>query len=142
MKCTFKNLFENLSGILFGIVLVVLSREVHADESGQLEMDKLWTVGAVPGPVAGVNDRGDPADMGLFFSTQNEGLAAVVRELDALAELVEIVSRLPMERGEFVIAFPLIQADLAALRAGLVEAIRKPTTAARVYPPLSTEYLQ
>lgn len=77
-----------------------------------------------------------------YFSTQTEGLAAVVRDLDWLSDLVGIVSRMPHEPGEYVVDFSLIQADLAAMRAGLIEAIRKPTTAPRVYPPLSADYVR
>lgn len=83
-----------------------------------------------------------PATAGVYFDSQVEGLAAVVRELDAVTELVEIVSRLPQERGEFTISFSRIHADLAAMRAGLVEAIRKPTTAPRTWGSLGADYVQ
>ena len=81
-----------------------------------------------------------PALAPAVFTSQTEGLAAVVRELDAVAELVEIVSRLPHPPGEFTVSFGRIHADLAAMRFGLVEAIRRPAAGPR--DPLSADYAE
>lgn len=73
---------------------------------------------------------------------QAEGLATVIRELDAVARLVDRVGRLPAAPGEFRVNFVRIQADLAAVRAGLVEAVLRPHAAPRAYPPLHRDYLE
>ena len=73
---------------------------------------------------------------------QAEGLATVIRELDAVARLVDRVGRLPAGPGEFRVNFVRIQADLAAVRAGLVEAVLRPHAAPRAYPPLHRDYLE
>lgn len=71
---------------------------------------------------------------------QAEGLATVIQELDAVARLVDLVSRMPAGPGEVTVSFTRIQADLAAVRAGLVEAVLRPRTAPRDWPALEADY--
>ncbi len=71
---------------------------------------------------------------------QSEGLALVIRELDAVARLVDRVRQMPPDPGRHVIRFTRIQADLQAVRSGLVEAILQPHTRPRNYPALHGQY--
>ncbi len=73
---------------------------------------------------------------------QADGLATVIQELDHMARLVDIVSRLPAEPGEYRVNYGRIQADIAAVRAGLVEALLQPHTAPRDFPPIHRDYLE
>jgi len=71
---------------------------------------------------------------------QSEGLALVVREIDAVARLVDHVSRMPHDPGRYTVNFTRIQADLHAIRSGLVEAILQPHASPREYPRLRGQY--
>jgi len=71
---------------------------------------------------------------------QLDGLATVIQEVDAVIRLVDLVSRMPAQRGEVQVNYTRIQADLAAVRAGLVEAVLQPRTAPREWPPLNGDY--
>lgn len=73
---------------------------------------------------------------------QGDGLATLIRELDHIARLVDTVSRMPAEPGEFRVNYVRIQADIAAVRAGLVEALLKPHAAPRDFPPIQRDYLE
>lgn len=65
---------------------------------------------------------------------QLEGLVAVVQEVDALMRLVDLVAQMPAQPGEVSVNFRRIQADLSAVRAGLLEAVLQPRTAPRDLP--------
>ena len=69
-------------------------------------------------------------------------MATLVQELDHFARLVDTVSRMPAEPGEFRINYGRIQADIAAIRAGLIEALLQPHTAPRDFPPINRDYLE
>ncbi len=71
---------------------------------------------------------------------QLEGLVTVIQEVDAVIRLVDIVSRKPAEHTELRVNFRRIQADLATVRAGLVEAVLQPRTAPREWPELNADY--
>ena len=71
---------------------------------------------------------------------QSGGLALVVREIDAVARLVDHVSRMPHDPGRYSVNFTRIQADLHAIRSGLVEAILQPHVGPREYPRLHGQY--
>ncbi len=73
---------------------------------------------------------------------QGDGLATLIRELDHIARLVDTVSRMPEEPGEFRVNYVRIQADLAAVRSGLVEALLQPHAAPRDFPPIQRDYLE
>ena len=73
---------------------------------------------------------------------QGDGLATLIRELDHIARLVDTISRMPAEPGEFRVNYVRIQADLAAVRAGLVEALLQPHAAPRDFPPIQRDYLE
>lgn len=73
---------------------------------------------------------------------QADGLAILIQELDHVARLVDRVSRMPPEPGEFRVNYIRIQADLGAVRAGLVEAFLQPHAAPRDYPPIQRDYLE
>lgn len=73
---------------------------------------------------------------------QGDGMATLIQELDHFARLVDTVSRLPAEPGEYRVNFIRIQADIAAVRAGLVEALLQPHTAPRDYPPINSDYIE
>lgn len=73
---------------------------------------------------------------------QGDGMATLIQELDHFARLVDTVSRLPAEPGEYRVNFIRIQADIAAVRAGLVEALLQPHTAPRDYPPINRDYIE
>ena len=73
---------------------------------------------------------------------QADGMATLVQEIDHFSRLVDTVSRLPSEPGEFRINFVRIQADVAAIRAGLVEALLQPHAAPRQYPPIQRDYIE
>lgn len=73
---------------------------------------------------------------------QGDGMATLIQELDHFARLVDTVSRLPAEPGENRVNFIRIQADIAAVRAGLVEALLQPHTAPRDYPPINRDYIE
>lgn len=73
---------------------------------------------------------------------QADGMATLIQEMDHLSRLVDTVSRLPADPGEYRINFVRIQADLAAVRAGLVEALMQPHAAPREYPPIHRDYLE
>ncbi len=88
---------------------------------------------------AGAADQVDP---GVFFQSQNDGLAAIVTEIDALDELVEIVSRLPGERSEYVVNYARLKTDIRLIKNGVLEAIEQPRSAPRSYPPVNGDYLE
>lgn len=71
---------------------------------------------------------------------QRDGLATVIQEVDAVMRLVDMVSRMPAEPADVQVNFTRIQADLSAVRAGLVEAVLQPRTAPRHWPPLNGNY--
>lgn len=71
---------------------------------------------------------------------QLEGLVTVIQEVDAVIRLVDMVSRMPAQPGSMQVNYTRIQADLAAVRAGLVEAVLQPRTAPREWPPLGGDY--
>lgn len=73
---------------------------------------------------------------------QADGMATLVQELDHFARLVDTVSRMPPDPGEFRVNFTRIQADVAAVRAGLVEAMLQPHAAPREFPPINRDYLE
>ena len=73
---------------------------------------------------------------------QGDGMATLIQELDHFARLVDTVSRLPAEPGEYRVNFVRIQADIAAVRAGLVEALLQPRTAPRDFPPINRAYIE
>lgn len=72
---------------------------------------------------------------------QADGMATLVQELDHFARLVDTVSRMPPDPGEYRVNFTRIQADIAAVRAGLVEALLQPHTTPREFPPIQRDYL-
>ncbi len=84
----------------------------------------------------------DKVDPSVFFHSQKDGLAAVITEINALNELVEIVSQLPAERGEYVVNFTRIKADIRMIRNGVIEAIDQPGSAPRSYPAVNGDYLE
>jgi len=71
---------------------------------------------------------------------QLEGLVAVIQEVDAVIRLVDIVSKKPAGPSAVSVNFWRIQADLGAVRAGLVEAVMQPRTAPRDWPELNADY--
>lgn len=73
---------------------------------------------------------------------QADGMATLIQELDHFARLVATVSRMPSEPGEYRVNFVRIQADVAAVRAGLVEATLRPHAAPRDWQPIQRDYLE
>ena len=71
---------------------------------------------------------------------QLDGLVTVIQEVDAVIRLVDLISRMPAQPGGMQVNYVRIQADLAAVRAGLVEAVLQPRTAPREWPPLNGDY--
>ncbi|MYB34482.1 MAG: hypothetical protein F4X92_05065 [Gammaproteobacteria bacterium] len=71
---------------------------------------------------------------------QLEGLVTVIQEVDAVIRLVDLVSRMPARPGDMQVNYTRIQADLSAVRAGLVEAVLQPQTAPREWPSLNGDY--
>ena len=71
---------------------------------------------------------------------QLEGLVTVIQEVDAVIRLVDLVSRRPARPGDLQVNYTRLQADLAAVRAGLVEAVLQPGTAPRKWPALNGDY--
>ncbi|MCY4052157.1 MAG: RAQPRD family integrative conjugative element protein [Gammaproteobacteria bacterium] len=72
--------------------------------------------------------------------SQLNGLATVIQEVDAVIRLVDTVSRMPASHSRLTVNFGRIQADLALVRTGLIEAIMQPSTAPREWPPVSGDY--